>query len=405
MIVRVDDFPHGKEGCMQPIMDHWAVLSRFQDAVRVPFCIGMMTGPLSDDEKERLLAFSEDIEVAYHGHMHTHTDGEKPDELRAAKPMLGIDPVFIPPYNALTQKAVDTLEAEGYRYICTGPETPAGLKAEFAKFVPSKFYGTAKEFLAHDPDLRAFDCITLHLTWENNDDMRSLRELGDVVAGDVFTWKTFFDAARYRFPIVRKAVADLGMHMCQKMTYDWLLDAVDVRGLKVLDFGCSDYPLSSFLAGLGAQAWWYDRDAEACKMQAKRASQAGVATRMLDADAGPFDLIIFSNTLQHNKDGAHAILASMVARLKPDGRVFIAEKLTGQASRWDDGRNDPCWIRNMKDHKALWRSAGLVPSMRQHREVISYLVYSWERDTANEVGAWTVETEAGEVCALLERIA
>ena len=403
MIVRVDDFPHGKEGHLKPTMDHWDALARFQDAIRAPFCLGMMTGALSDEEKQKLLSYSPDIEVAYHGNAHTHTDGENAAELRAARGMLGIDPVFIPPYNALTQKAVDTLEAEGYRYICTGPETHGGLKPTFARLVPSAFYGTAKDYLKARPKIAPLDCLTLHLTWENNDGMLALRELGDAMRLEIFQWKTFFYNRRYCEPTVRPVVAALGLHMCQKMCYDWFLDAVDVRGCKVLDFGCSDYPLATFLTKLGAEVWWHDRDEEACKRQAARAVSAGVTTHRLDGNAPKFDIIIASNSLQHNKDGTEQILAGLAGRLAQGGKVCIAAKVTCSASRWDGARPDPCWVRSVDDHQALWRSAGLQPVVRQGREVIGYLHYSWNRDTKLEIGRWEMPDRANEICALLEK--
>lgn len=404
MIVRVDDFPHGKEGHLLPTMDHWDALARFQDALHAPFCLGMMTGALSEDEKQRLLHYSPDIEVAYHGHAHTHTDGENADELRSARGMLGIDPVFIPPYNALTQKAVDTLEADGYRYLCTGPETPAGLKTTFARFVPSTFYGTAKDYLKTRPTLAPLDCLTLHLTWENNDGMASLREFGDAMRREIFPWKTFFYNRRYCDPTVRPAVAALSnMHMCQKMCYDWFLDAVDVRGRKVLDFGCSDYPLVTFLAKLGAEVWWHDRDEEACKRQAALAVSAGVTTHRLDANAPQFDIVIASNALQHNQEGVEQILAELAGRLAPGGNVCIADKMTCSTSRWDGARPDPCWVRNIDEQRTIWRSAGLRTAVRQGREVIGYLNYSWNRDRNLEVGRWEMPDRANEVCALLEK--
>lgn len=421
-IIRVDDWPCGNEGRTNGPSHRWETLARFCDALQLPFCLGVMTGCLEAGDWEKILGHSPLIEVAYHGHLHTPTDGEKEEEVRAARRLLGTDAVFIPPVNAASQKAVDTLEAAGYRYICTGPETPAGLTTRYARLVPSKFYGTAMGYLDPSkgkaegqvggawrqsdvamPDLRAFDCLTLHIPWESLDDFQSLKRLGEVLKGTVYPWSTMFADRRYADPRIRPEVKALNVHRCQQMGYDWLLDAVDVRGLSVLDFGCSTYPLAAFLASRGASAWWADRNPQAREGQAGQAKRFDVTTRELADDSPEFDLIILSNSLQHNKDDGGAVLAGLVRRLRKGGHVYVSEKVTGLKSWWEAGRDDPCWVRNMVDHRALWASAGLKPCVRQHRETLGFFSYSWNLNSDLETGKWTLPTEAGQVCALLEK--
>jgi SAM-dependent methyltransferase len=219
----------------------------------------------------------------------------------------------------------------------------------------------------------------------------------------IFPWKTLFHNSCYTNHSIRPAVKALGMHMCQTMVYDWVLNAVEVRGRKVLDFGCSDYPLATFLAKLGAEAWWHDRDEALCKRQAERCVAAGVKTHRLDGTAPKFDVAIASNALQHNRNGGADALADIVGRLAPGGKVCIAEKVTGCASRWDDKRPDPCWVRSMADHRSFWNKAGLKPVIRQNREAISFLQYSWDRDVTAETGKYVLADEANEMCALLEK--
>jgi SAM-dependent methyltransferase len=92
------------------------------------------------------------------------------------------------------------------------------------------------------------------------------------------------------------------------------------RGARVLDLACGHGRHARFLAARGASVLAVDRDAEAL---ASLAGIAGVATRAIDLEAGPwplgdsrFDAIVVTNYLHR------PLLSPLLGALAPDGTLL-----------------------------------------------------------------------------------
>jgi len=193
------------------------------------------------------------------------------------------------------------------------------------------------------------------------------------------------------------AVARMDVHIAQAMGYDWMLrDLADTaEGARLLDFGSGGYPLIVELAGMGAAAFWMDRDdAVAQKMQALATRTKTILTRYMEPMGGTFDIIVASNAVQHNHEvgPVYDLLRRLLA---PSGRLYVVEAVTDREAYWDGARVDPCWYRPATMLREQWQAAGL----RSERE--AFFRYRFARDAADETAAWCGEPGANRVVARL----
>ena len=208
-------------------------------------------------------------------------------------------------------------------------------------------------------------------------------------------------------PKLNQCVAALPVSICQRMGYDWIVSDVTPGGFKgkrVLDFGANGYPFIALLAKWGAEVWWHDRDLRCAATMEKLAKQWGVRIREQKAlvTRPEFDIVIASNAIQHNHDGAVKLYQRLRDNMKPDGVMYVVEALEHGQSRWDTSRKDPCWRRTLADHAELWKNAGL-------RLIRTGLFsYASKSGDAPETSSWVSPINgkieaANRVCARLER--
>ena len=203
-------------------------------------------------------------------------------------------------------------------------------------------------------------------------------------------------------------IAALPIHICQKMGYDWILSDIIPQQLPrntVLDFGANGYPFLPVLVGYGAAGWWCDRDRKCEPAMAKMAKQHNIALPEYKL-GGPerFNIVVASNAIQHNQEGALEIYQRLRDALADGGRLYVVEALGHGKSWWNDKRADPCWHRTLDDHAALWRGAAL----RLIR--MGFFTYTYNADGAKEAAEWLSPvngdlSQASRVCARLERVA
>lgn len=201
--------------------------------------------------------------------------------------------------------------------------------------------------------------------------------------------------------LVRPLIAALPVHLPQKFTYDWFLRIigdVSLKGKRIFDFGPGGYPFDAVLARLGATVTWWDRNPQCEDQMAKLAKQYGVVyAKRKSLNGGDVDIIVASNSVQHNHTGAEAIFRVFDKMLAPGGMVLISEKLSQRESYWVADRPDPCWTRNLADHHALWNGCGFTPA----RE--AFFDYNWAPNPTDEHGYWTSADRGCQVLAQLVR--
>jgi SAM-dependent methyltransferase len=104
------------------------------------------------------------------------------------------------------------------------------------------------------------------------------------------------------------------------------------EGVRVLDVGCGDGGASVALAEAGARVAGFDLDAGRAEAAQERARSRGVELRLAAADitraetleefAGPFDLVLFRDVLEHIPE-ARVALEQARERLTTEGRIVI----------------------------------------------------------------------------------
>lgn len=196
-------------------------------------------------------------------------------------------------------------------------------------------------------------------------------------------------------------VNPLAVGICQRMAYRWFLECIgedSLKGMRVLDFGPNGYPLSAFLAQQGAEVSWVDRDPAVAEKMVALEARYGVELREVRLPViGPQDIVIASNAIQHNREGALELYGALWwLILERKGRLYICEALTSKTAYWDDKRPDPCWVRPLADHEALWKDANLSCRTK------AFFKYRSAKTRGDEKGAWVPASEANRVVAELE---
>lgn len=110
----------------------------------------------------------------------------------------------------------------------------------------------------------------------------------------------------------------------------------DVRGLRVLDYGCGYGGLGIILALRGAEVWGFDFSQSAIEVADRAAAAYGVAAQFAQMDAGNltypdnfFDLVVGFGVL-HHVIKYPGVGAQLLRVLKPGGRAVFHETL------WDN---------------------------------------------------------------------
>jgi SAM-dependent methyltransferase len=120
--------------------------------------------------------------------------------------------------------------------------------------------------------------------------------------------------------------------------------AGDVRGKRILVFGCGNDNSTILLALLGAQVYAFDLSEEAIRYQVRAARANGVADRLhplvcaaeeLPFDRGHFDLIFGSAILHHVPDHLPSVARELARILKHNGVALFAEPVVrSRALKW-----------------------------------------------------------------------
>jgi SAM-dependent methyltransferase len=110
----------------------------------------------------------------------------------------------------------------------------------------------------------------------------------------------------------------------------------DIRGLRVLDYGCGYGGLGIFLALRGAEVWGFDLSLPAINVANKAAADYGVPAQFAQMDAGDltyadnfFDLVVGFGVLHHVVKYPR-VGTQLLRVLKPEGRAVFHETL------WDN---------------------------------------------------------------------
>jgi hypothetical protein len=184
--------------------------------------------PLNEAERAALrrMAGEEGMELAVHGHDHRSRDarprhhseliGLGEDELEAKLDAsdavlrdLGAEPrSFVPPFNRFTAAQYPAL-ARRYEIVCAGPETvlqmgfqPTPQWRRGAAYVPSyaPLYGRARDVRPAverllERDVAVWAPVTLHWSWEAEDDYAELTRLAELVGPLTARWDELLSAA------------------------------------------------------------------------------------------------------------------------------------------------------------------------------------------------------------------
>lgn len=132
----------------------------------------------------------------------------------------------------------------------------------------------------------------------------------------------------------------------------------DVRGLRVLDYGCGSGTLGMYFSASGAHVWGFDLSREATKVASEAARRYELSAQFEQMDAEGlrypssfFDLVIGLGVLHHviKYSGASAHLLRV---MKPSGRAIFVESL------WDNPAIN--WVRRFTTTDAEAGDAALT---------------------------------------------
>jgi len=101
VIIRVDDFPHGRESDATMGVNPWGMLNNFVAALDHPFLLACLFGPLRREDVDTLEEVSHQITLGAHGQWHTHADANEVVYVQAMRTRLGPDAVFVEPQRHL----------------------------------------------------------------------------------------------------------------------------------------------------------------------------------------------------------------------------------------------------------------------------------------------------------------
>ena len=111
------------------------------------------------------------------------------------------------------------------------------------------------------------------------------------------------------------------------------------RDLEVLDVGCGQGTVSTFLAGRGCHVFGVDSDPQNVKLAAERAIREGRAidyrvgtTEQLPYDDHQFDVVICLDVIEHTTDVSR-VIGEMSRVLQPGGYLFFDSMNRTWASR------------------------------------------------------------------------
>jgi SAM-dependent methyltransferase len=128
----------------------------------------------------------------------------------------------------------------------------------------------------------------------------------------------------------------------------------DIRGKRVLVFGCGDDSTTVLLALKGAEVWAFDLSEQAIRLQQKMARANGVDDRIhlivgaaeeFPFAANSFDLIVGAAILHHIPDHLADLPPQLARSLRPNGRALFVEpvvlsRVLGRMLAWLPGHQD-----------------------------------------------------------------
>lgn len=174
-------------------------------------------------------------------------------------------------------------------------------------------------------------------------------------------------------PIPARSAPDPALEVLPDAYADWcrstlgrITDALEERlllgwigpplGLRILDVGCGDGVLASWLAQGGARVTGLDASSDMIAAARRRAKAAGVEVDLVEGDAGDlpfpaghFDCVVSVATLCF-VDDPRPTIREMVRVLEPGGQLILGE--LGRWNLWAAQRRVKGWLGSK-----LWRAA------------------------------------------------
>jgi SAM-dependent methyltransferase len=153
---------------------------------------------------------------------------------------------------------------------------------------------------------------------------------------------------------VTHGVADaenLGLHV---YPHDWLLRwlGIDLTGKRVLDAGCWNAPLGTYLQRRGIEAKYYGLDVSLAALRSARRAHSSLdlarsdLTQPLPFESSSFDLIAFINTYEHlASEEVIPALRRLGTLLRPNGVLVLATDVNSALNVLD-----PAWIFGHRHH-------------------------------------------------------
>lgn len=172
----------------------------------------------------------------------------------------------------------------------------------------------------------------------------------------------------------------------------------DLRGRRVLDYGAGGGWFTVLCAGRGAEVVAVDAEAAALRAGALYARRAGVEARCtfiqatsLPEDAGPFDVVLAKDVIEHVEDDA-TLLRRFAAVQPPDGLLIVSTQnalsltfaVEGFYYRvWRGQRDwcgwDPTHVRfyTPRSLARRLRGAGYTPTARRGIYIVPYRILTY----------------------------
>ncbi|WP_300670676.1 class I SAM-dependent methyltransferase [Desulfoluna sp.] len=171
----------------------------------------------------------------------------------------------------------------------------------------------------------------------------------------------------------------------EQRTLEVMLQCVDMTGSEVLEIGCGDGRLTSWLVGKVKHLTAIDPDGKCIETARKKVPSADFfvgSGEWLDFPDGRFDLVLFSLSLHHQDSRLALQEASRV--LKDKGVVLVLEPLN------EGGIEEICKVLHQEDQEKLEAQQAIAESdwVVHRREAFAS---QWVFETPEEMYQWVFD--------------